>query len=400
MRPYKQTPVHKTDLLAELVCSNSLGAKALHTAKGVLQRELELAGSLVMEAARESAVDAGGALAVDRRLFSAYVTEAILSHDNITVERREAEALPEDVACVLATGPLTSSAMEGFLSSVVGSFLHYYDAVAPIVLADTIDRSVVFEAGRYGQSPDYLNCPLTEEEYRRLWERLNRAERHQGHDVDDLRYFEGCLPIEELARRDYLAMAYGPLKPVGLIDPKTGKRPFAVVQLRSENRLKTMYGLVGFQTGLRFGEQKEIVRMIPGLENAEIVRYGVIHRNTYLDSPKVLLPGLRMRGLPNVFVAGVLCGVEGYLESAATGLVCGLNAARMVSGLGPVVPPSESMTGALVRHVCEYDGPDFQPMPANFGLLPPVGGVRGRARRELMAQRALEAFERWVKAVT
>ncbi len=399
MRPAKMTPAHRTDRLAELVCSNSLGGEAETNAKGLLQAEMRVAGSAVMAAADATRVPAGGALAVDRELFSAGVTEAVAGHPGVEVVRREVAALPEDGVVVLATGPLTSEPLAAHLKARFGDpFLSYYDAAAPVVLFESIDMGTCYFAGRYDQSPDYINCPMDEARYRRFYQRLLEARRHQPHDWERLEFFEACVPIEELGRRGYRTLLFGPMKPVGLPDPKTGRIPFAVVQLRREDRAGRMWSLVGFQTGLKWGDQKELVRLIPGLERAEIVRYGVMHRNTYLNAPRMLEASLRFRAEPRVLAAGVLSGVEGYLESAATGWLAGWNAARALSGEPPVVPPEETMLGGLVRFLAGANPENFQPMNANWGLVPPVA-VRGskRERRQAMFRRGLAAFEAWLR---
>ena len=403
MRPRRMTPAHRSDKFAELVCSNSLGGEQPANAKGLLQAELRRAGSVVMRAADQARVPAGGALAVDREVFSAAVTAVIEAEPAIEVRREEVTEPPPDGIVVLATGPLTSDALAAALRRMIPAehFLAYYDAAAPVVLGETINRSIVFQGGRFEQPDDYLNSPLTAEDYKRLHEAILQARKHVPHEWEHLEYFEGCMPIEELARRGYLTLRFGPLRPVGLIDPRTGREPFAVVQLRREDLEGRLWSLVGFQTGLKWPDQKTIVRTIPGLEQAEIVRYGVMHRNTYLNAPALLEPTLRMREQPRFFVAGVLCGVEGYLESAATGWLAGLNAARVALGLDPVVPPEESMLGGLVRFLASARADGFQPMNANWGLVPPVPGKKKdkRARRATMCYRGVMAFERWLEAI-
>ncbi|HGY10423.1 MAG TPA: methylenetetrahydrofolate--tRNA-(uracil(54)-C(5))-methyltransferase (FADH(2)-oxidizing) TrmFO [Oceanithermus profundus] len=399
MRPRRMTPAHHSDRFAELVCSNSLGGEARTNAKGLLQAELRAAGSLVMAAAEAARLPAGGALAVDREVFSHYVTERLEQHPRIEVVRGEVEEVPKARPLVLATGPLTSDALAADLQARLGEpFLSFYDAAAPVILGESIDMSVCYRAGRYGQDADYINCPMTEEAYRRFHRAIAEARRHTPHDWEKLEFFEGCMPIEELARRGYETPLFGPLKPMGLPDPRTGERPFAVVQLRQEDREGRMWSLVGFQTGLKWGDQKTIVRLVPGLENAEIVRYGVMHRNTYLNAPHVLAgPNLELRALPGVFVAGVLAGVEGYLESAATGWLAAVQAAARAAGAtDPGVPPPESMLGGLVRFLASANPRDFQPMNANWGLVPPVPGkLPKREKRERMFARGLEAFRAW-----
>jgi methylenetetrahydrofolate--tRNA-(uracil-5-)-methyltransferase len=399
MRPKRMTPAHATDRFAEIVCSNSLGGEGETNAKGLLQAEMRLSGSLVMEAAEVARVPAGGALAVDREVFSGFITERLQAHPLLEVVREEVREIPEGLA-VLATGPLTSEALAEALKRRFGDhFLSYYDAASPIVLYESIDLSKCFRAGRYDQSADYLNCPMTEEEYRRFYEALVAAERHTPHEWENLQYFEACVPVEELGRRGYQTLLYGPMKPVGLKDPRTGKEPFAVVQLRQEDKEGRMWSLVGFQTGLKWPEQKRLIQMIPGLENAEIVRYGVMHRNTYLNAPRLLRETLEFKEAEGLFAAGVLAGVEGYLESAATGFLAGLNAARRALGLEPLVPPEASMLGGLVRFLATANPENFQPMNANWGLVPPVEGRGKKEKRQAMYRRGLEAFAQWLSAL-
>jgi len=400
MRPGKMTPAHRTEKFAELVCSNSLGGEGPANAKGLLHAELRAAGSLIMEAAELFRVPAGAALAVDREKFSHYITEKLSSHPNVEVVREEVTEIPEPVA-VLATGPLTSDALAEALRRRLGeNFLYFYDAAAPVILGETINMEKCFRGGRFEQSPDYINCPMTEEEYRRFYEVLTQARQHTPHDWENLRFFEGCIPIEELARRGYLTPVFGPLRPVGIIDPRTGKEPFAVVQLRQEDREGRLWSLVGFQTGLKWPDQKKVVQTIPGLENAEIVRYGVMHRNTYLNAPRLIHATLELKDVSGIFVAGVLAGVEGYIESAATGFLAGLNAGRLCLGLEPVIPPRESMLGALVRFLATAEPENFQPMSANWGLVPPIEGkMDKRAKREAMFRRGLSAFQEWLSQI-
>jgi methylenetetrahydrofolate--tRNA-(uracil-5-)-methyltransferase len=399
MRPKRMTPAHATDRFAEIVCSNSLGGEGETQAKGLLQAEMRLLGSLVMEAAEVARVPAGGALAVDREVFSGFITERLQAHPLLEVVREEVREIPEGLT-VLATGPLTSEALAEALKRRFGDhFLSYYDAASPIVLYESIDLSKCFRAGRYDQSADYLNCPMTEEEYRRFYEALVAAERHTPHEWENLQYFEACVPVEELGRRGYQTLLYGPMKPVGLKDPRTGKEPFAVVQLRQEDKEGRMWSLVGFQTGLKWPEQKRLIQMIPGLENAEIVRYGVMHRNTYLNAPRLLRETLEFKEAEGLFAAGVLAGVEGYLESAATGFLAGLNAARRALGLEPLVPPEASMLGGLVRFLATANPENFQPMNANWGLVPPVEGRGKKEKRQAMYRRGLEAFAQWLSAL-
>jgi len=399
MRPKRMTPAHATDRFAEIVCSNSLGGEGETNAKGLLQAEMRLSGSLVMEAAEVARVPAGGALAVDREVFSGFITERLQAHPLLEVVREEVKEIPQGIA-ILATGPLTAEALAEALKRRFGDhFLAYYDAASPIVLYESLDLSKCFRAGRYDQSADYLNCPMTEEEYRRFYEALVAAERHTPHEWENLQYFEACVPVEELGRRGYQTLLYGPMKPVGLKDPRTGKEPFAVVQLRQEDKEGRMWSLVGFQTGLKWPEQKRLIQMIPGLENAEIVRYGVMHRNTYLNAPRLLRETLEFKEAEGLFAAGVLAGVEGYLESAATGFLAGLNAARRALGLEPLVPPEASMLGGLVRFLATANPENFQPMNANWGLVPPVEGRGKKEKRQAMYRRGLEAFAQWLSAL-
>ncbi|HLU82038.1 MAG TPA: methylenetetrahydrofolate--tRNA-(uracil(54)-C(5))-methyltransferase (FADH(2)-oxidizing) TrmFO, partial [Trueperaceae bacterium] len=401
MRPQKLTPAHTSGDFAELVCSNSFGGEGRSNAKGLLQAEMTAATGVVMTQALLHRVPAGGALAVDREAFSAAVTAEVRSHPLITVHEGELTAVPDGVA-VLATGPLTSDELAGAIRAVIGEeFLGFYDAAAPIVTYDSIDMDVAFRAGRYDQAADYLNLPFTEEQYDRFYNALTEARNHTPHEWEKLEFFEGCMPIEELARRGRDTPRFGPLKPVGLDDPRTGRRPYAVVQLRQEDAAGRMWSLVGFQTGLKWGDQKEIVKLIPGLEEAEVVRYGVMHRNTYLNAPRLLEATMAFKHLPRLYTAGVLAGTEGYLESSATGWLAGTNAARQVLGLAQVVPPEQSMLGGLVRYLSSANPDGFQPMNANWGLVPDVAkrkGVGKRERREEMFDRGIEAFRAWLVA--
>ena len=402
MRPRKLTPAHQTGDFAELVCSNSLGGSAPTNAKGLLQAELRTAGSLIMVAAEAARLPAGGALAVDRKVFSAYITERLQNHPLIEVVRQEVCVVPKARPLVLATGPLTGDKLAEDLREKLGEdFLNFYDAAAPVVLGESINMDVCYRAGRYDQEADYINCPLNEEEYRRLHQAIAEARRHTPHDWEKLEFFEGCMPIEELARRGYQTPLYGPLKPMGLHDPRSGGRPFAVVQLRQEDHAGRMWSLVGFQTGLKWGDQLEIIRLIPGLEKAEVVRYGVMHRNTYLNAPRLLAKPLELTALPGVHVAGVLVGVEGYLESAATGWLAGMQASRVIVGGDPLpLPPPESMLGGIVRFLKSANPRNFQPMNANWGLVPPVPGkMAKRERRQRMYERGLAAFKNWLLSI-
>ncbi|HHP50920.1 MAG TPA: methylenetetrahydrofolate--tRNA-(uracil(54)-C(5))-methyltransferase (FADH(2)-oxidizing) TrmFO [Moorella mulderi] len=400
MRPRKMTPAHNTPYLAELVCSNSLRAEGLSNAAGLLKEEMRLAGSLIMKCAEKWRVPAGKALAVDREGFSAEVTAALEGLPNVTIIREEVVQIPPEGIVILATGPLTSPSLAESLKGLLGEeYLFFYDAVSPIVTAASLNYQKIFRASRYGQGEDYLNCPLNKEEYLRFYEALIQAERHPLHPFEEEKVFEGCLPIEILARRGVDTLRYGPMKPVGLIDPATGREPYAVVQLRRDNREGTLYNLVGFQTNLKWGEQERVFRLIPGLEEAEFVRYGVMHRNTYVNAPRVLLPTLQLKKETRIFLAGQLAGVEGYIESAAMGLLAGLNALRFLRGLEPLVPPPETAHGALVHYITDPLHDPLQPMNINFGLFPPLGlKIRDRIQRNLaLSQRALVSWKAFLK---
>ncbi|MFQ6101430.1 MAG: FADH(2)-oxidizing methylenetetrahydrofolate--tRNA-(uracil(54)-C(5))-methyltransferase TrmFO [Anaerolineae bacterium] len=400
MRPHRMTPAHVSDYLAELVCSNSLGSDLPDRAAGLLKAELRYLHSLVLVCADGARVPAGGALAVDRELFAAEVTRRIEAHPRIRVVRQEVTAIPEGPT-VIATGPLTSDALAEAIAALTGQeHLYFYDALAPIVAADPIDMSVAFRASRYGKGEaDYINCPMTEEEYERFVEALVAAERIPLHDFEkeqeDARFFEGCLPVEVLAARGRGALAFGPLRPVGLTDPHTGRRPYAVVQLRQDNLAGTLYNLVGFQTNLRYGEQERVFHLIPGLERAEFVRYGQMHRNTFINAPLLLEPTMGFRSKPGLFFAGQITGVEGYVGSVGSGWVAGVNAARFVLGREPLVLPRTTMLGALCHYVSHADPATFQPMKANFGLLPELSPpVRNKRRRyRAYAARAVADLE-------
>ncbi len=399
MRPLKSTPAHHTGLLAELVCSNSLGADGRENASGLLKHELRSLGSMVMRAADASRVPAGGALAVDREVFGRAVTAAVEGHPRITIIREEVTSLPETGPVIVATGPLTSEALAQAIASFTGSeALFFFDAAAPIVTLESVDLGRVYRASRYGKGggEDYLNCPLSVEEYRALREALITAEQHPREEFEKTAFFEGCLPVEELARRGEETLRYGPLKPVGLPDPQTGRLPYAVVQLRQDNREGTLYNLVGFQTSLRFPEQRRVFRLIPGLEKAEFARYGVMHRNTYLRSPGLLEATMMTRSRTDLLFGGQITGVEGYLESTATGLVAGINAARLVAGLIPLTLPRETMIGALCRYVSKADPAHFQPMNANFGILPPAPGIQKKLKKQFLILRAVKTLEEFM----
>lgn len=396
-KPLKRSPAHKSDDFAELVCSNSLKAARIDSAAGLLKEEMARLGSLTVPVARECSVAAGGALAVDRNIFSFCVTEKIRSHPNITVVNSAVEDIPveDGSVTIVATGPLTDGAMSESIKSLCGDYLSFYDAAAPIITADSIDMDIVFGASRYGRGgeSDYLNCPFNKEQYENFISELVNAQGAVLHDFD---VYEGCMPIEKLAKRGADAPRFGPMKPVGLIDPKTGHRPWAAVQLRRENSAGTMFNLVGFQTNLKFGEQKRVFSMIPGLENAEFVRYGVMHRNSFLDSPRLLSKTFQLRKQPNVFFAGQITGVEGYMESAASGIIAGKNAVRAAHGKSPLELPPVTMTGALCSYISDETVRDFQPMGANFGILPPIEPkIKDKKQRyAALAERALSALER------
>lgn len=403
MRPVRQTPVHQTAYLAEPVCSNSFKSNLITTASGLLKWEMRQFGSVVLECAQEVAVPAGEALAVDRALFAQKVTERLESHPLIEIVREEVTDIPPDRPLIIATGPLTSDSLAQAISRLTGSQrLYFYDAVAPIVDALTLNMEHIFVASRYGKGDAaYLNCPMTREQYDAFVDALLSAETIPPHDFEEPRYFEGCLPIEEIAARGRDALRFSRFKPVGLVDSRTGKRPYAVLQLRQENLQGTLYGLVGCQTRMKWGEQKRVFRLIPGLENAEFVRYGVMHRNTYIHSPTLLEPTLQLRSDAGIFFAGQITGVEGYIESAMCGIVAGMNAARWAKGLPPAVLPSDTMMGALLDYISHYTGKDFQPMNANFGLLPePEPPVRDRqARIAAKVERAQRSLREFLDAV-
>ncbi len=398
MRPGKMTPAHGTGGLAELVCSNSLKTEALDSASGVLKGEMALLNSLVITCARESRVPAGGALAVDREEFSRLITHSLDQHPLISVIRKEAEAIPSGNA-IMATGPLSSPGITEAISRLTGEgHLYFYDAVAPTVLKESIDLQKTFAASRYGKGEgDYLNCPLTQEEYRQFYEALITAERQPLKEFEKEAVFEGCMPVEVMAQRGEQTLLFGPLKPVGLIDPETGRKPYAVVQLRQDNREGTLYNLVGFQTNLRWPEQKRVFSLIPALRNAEFVRYGVMHRNTFINSPKLLSPDLCLTSQPGLFFAGQLTGVEGYVESAATGIVAGVNLGRYLMGLDTLTFPKETMMGGLCAYI-STPNVNFQPMNANFGIIPsPEERIRNKKQRnQFLAQRALDIMEAFV----
>jgi methylenetetrahydrofolate--tRNA-(uracil-5-)-methyltransferase len=429
MRPVRATAVHKTDRLAELVCSNSFRGDKLDNAVGVLKEEMRRLGSLVMRAAEAARVPAGAALAVDRVRFADAVTQAIASHPRITLVRDEVIQLPppDGVPTIVATGPLTSDALSASIQAFVGrEHLSFYDAISPIVSAETLDRSKVFRASRWDRSlrpsspaesasksstpacgvddgqGDYLNCPLTREEYEAFHDAIVHAESATVHDFDQAVFFEGCLPIEVMAHRGRDTLRFGPMKPVGLVDPRTGRQPYAVVQLRQDTLAGDHYSLVGFQTQLKWGEQARVLRMIPGLASAEFVRLGMVHRNTYINGPTALLPTWQTRGRPDLFFAGQVSGVEGYVESAASGLVAGRNAAALARGEAPGTPPRGTAIGALAYYVSHADPAHYQPTNITFGIMPPLDEANGRRpkkgvdRKLALAARALEQLEAWI----
>jgi methylenetetrahydrofolate--tRNA-(uracil-5-)-methyltransferase len=417
MRPVKPTPVHRTGDLAELVCSNSLKSNLLDTASGLLKEEMRRLDSLIVRVADRVKVPAGGALAVDRDAFARGVTEAIAAEPLIRVVREEVTAVPEEGPCILATGPLASDAIAAAIARFTGSeYLYFYDAISPIIEADTIDRTRVFGASRYGKGgDDYLNCPLTAEEYDRFYEALVAATEAPSHDIDrpahgknvggpaphaKTPYFEGCLPIEEMARRGRSTLLFGPMKPVGLVDPKTGRQPFAVVQLRQDTLAGDFFSMVGFQNHLKFGEQQRVFRMIPGLERAEFPRLGQVHRNSYINAPAILLPSFQARRRADLFFAGQISGVEGYLESAASGLVAGINAARLAEGLPPLMFPATTALGALGRYISGSEPANYQPTNIAFGLLPPLAQeIRDkRKKKEALVARALRDHDAFIAA--
>ncbi|WP_456265099.1 MULTISPECIES: FADH(2)-oxidizing methylenetetrahydrofolate--tRNA-(uracil(54)-C(5))-methyltransferase TrmFO [unclassified Bacillus (in: firmicutes)] len=393
MRPVKQTPAHHTDKFAELVCSNSLRANALTNAVGVLKEEMRHLDSAIIAAADESSVPAGGALAVDRHEFAANVTDRVKNHPNVTVFQEEVQSIPEGPT-IIATGPLTSEALSKELKSLTGEeYLYFYDAAAPILEKDSIDMDKVYLKSRYDKGEAaYLNCPMTEEEFDRFYEALISAETVPLKEFEKEIFFEGCMPIEVMAKRGKKTMLFGPMKPVGLEDPKTGKRPYAVVQLRQDDAAGTLYNIVGFQTHLKWGDQKEVFRLIPGLEEAEIVRYGVMHRNTFINSPSLLRPTYQFKNRGDLFFAGQMTGVEGYVESAASGLVAGINAARFVKGEELVTLPEETAIGSMAHYITSTNKKSFQPMNANFGLLKDLG-VRIKNKQERYAEYAKRAIE-------
>src|SRR5215204_5437581 len=405
MRPVTRTPAHRTDLLAEIVCSNSLKSDEKGSAPYLLKEELRRGGSLVLEAAKQTKVPAGAALAVDRGKFSEYITQKIEAHPNIEIVREEVKTIPPDECTIIATGPLTSDALTSEIMKMTGDDqLYFYDAIAPIVAADSIDMSVAFKAARYGKGgDDYINCPMDREQYERFYNELIEAKSVPLKRFEETHWFESCLPIEEIARRGVDTLRFGPMKPVGLRDPKTGREPYAAVQLRQENLMADAYSLVGFQNHLRYGEQARVLRLIPGLQNAEFLQFGQIHRNTYICSPRVLHATMQMSDRPNLFFAGQITGVEGYVESVAMGWLAGVNAARLACGLELLEAPTRSATGALAHYVSHAEGKYFQPVNITFALLPPLPEPakrnmrKKRERRHAQVELALKEWAEWLE---
>jgi methylenetetrahydrofolate--tRNA-(uracil-5-)-methyltransferase len=406
MRPRVATGAHRTGNLAELVCSNSLKSDQANTAPRLLKDELRAGGSLLIELASQCAVPAGGALAVDREKFSALVSDHLQHHQNIEIHREEVTTIDPDEITVIAAGPLASAALTRAIEGLTGTGgLYFFDAISPIVEGETIDYQVAFRAARYGKGgDDYVNCPMTKEDYDLFYEALMAAETVKAHSgmEDEEKYFEGCLPIEELARRGRDTLRFGPMKPVGLVDPRSGREPYACVQLRLENIMANAYNMVGFQCHIKYGEQKRVLQMIPGLENAEFIRFGQMHRNTYICSPRLLHDTLQMRDYPRVLFAGQISGIEGYTEAMATGMLAGMNAARLALGIEAVAPPRESATGSLTFYLANADAGNFQPANTTFALLPQLGPeIRREAKRKadrhrIQVERGLRAFREWL----
>lgn len=396
MRPEKSTPAHKTEKFAELVCSNSLRGAGLENAVGLLKEEMRQLNSIIMESADINRVPAGGALAVDREGFSQYITDKVKNHPNVTVINKEIETIPQedDAITIIASGPLTSEVLAKSIGELTGQdYFYFYDAAAPLISKESIDMSKAYRASRYGKgTDDYINCPMDKEEYEKFWQELTTAELAPIKEFEKAKFFEGCMPVEEMARRGIDTLLYGPLKPVGLEDPKTGKRPYAVVQLRQDNAADSLYNIVGFQTHLKWPEQKRVFGLIPGLENAEFVRYGVMHRNTFINSPELLRPTLQYKDRDDLLFAGQMTGVEGYIESAASGLVAGVNAAYLAKGENPVIFPEQTAHGSMCKYITSAVAKHFQPMNANFGLMPPLEErIRDKKlKKQKIAERALE----------
>jgi methylenetetrahydrofolate--tRNA-(uracil-5-)-methyltransferase len=400
MKPKVYSPAHRSPFFAELVCSNSFKSESLENAPGVLKKEMKQLDSLILRIAKETKVPAGDSLAVDREVFSKQITQTLENLGNVEVIREEVSFIPQDGITIIATGPLTSEILGKEIQKVTGTrHLFFYDAISPIVAAESINFRKAFKSSRYGKGgEDYVNCPMDEKSYTQFVDALNQAEKVPIQPFEKRHLFEGCLPIEEMAGRGRETLAYGPLKPVGLIDPKTGKQPFAVVQLRQEDRFETLFNLVGFQTRLKHEEQKRIFRMIPGMEKAEFVRLGSIHRNTFIDSPRLLRESLQLKTHLNLFFTGQMTGVEGYMESTAMGLLSGINAHRYANGMPVIVPPPMTAIGALVHYITHSQAVPFQPMNVNFGLFPALSQKsRGRGKRLLLANRALKEMEAWKK---
>jgi len=400
MRPKEETAAHKTDYLAEIVCSNSLGSNDPLSAPGMLKEEMRQLNSLIIRIADKVRIPAGAALAVDRDHFARQVTQALAEHPNVKILREEIQEIPDDALCIIATGPLTSPKLsEAIIQFTQSKNLFFFDAISPIVDADSLNTDRTFLASRYEKgTADYVNCPMDEETYNAFYDALIQADRVQSKSFENVPYFEGCLPIEVMADRGRQTLLFGPLKPVGLIDPKTGQRPYAVLQLRPENIHGSCYNLVGFQTKLTYPEQRRIFRMIPGLEHAEFLRCGSIHRNTFINAPILLQDTLQLKKQPRIFFAGQLVGVEGYVEAAASGGLAGLNAARILSGLSPVTPPPSTAHGALLHYITTCDPKYFQPINSNFGLYPPLDvPVRDKQKkRQLIQERATTHFKAWM----
>lgn len=396
MRPEKSTPAHKTEKFAELVCSNSLRGAGLENAVGLLKEEMRQLNSIIMESADINRVPAGGALAVDREGFSQYITDKVKNHPNVTVINKEIETIPQedDAITIIASGPLTSEVLAKSIGELTGQdYFYFYDAAAPLISKESIDMSKAYRASRYGKgTADYINCSMDKEEYEKFWQELTTAELAPIKEFEKAKFFEGCMPVEEMARRGIDTLLYGPLKPVGLEDPKTGKRPYAVVQLRQDNAADSLYNIVGFQTHLKWPEQKRVFGLIPGLENAEFVRYGVMHRNTFINSPELLRPTLQYKDRDDLLFAGQMTGVEGYIESAASGLVAGVNAAYLAKGENPVIFPEQTAHGSMCKYITSAVAKHFQPMNANFGLMPPLEErIRDKKlKKQKIAERALE----------
>ncbi len=399
MRPKTETAAHKTEQLAEIVCSNSLGSNDPLSAPGILKQEMRKLGSLIIKVADEVAVPAGSALAVDREKFAQKITQALSEHPNVRILREEIEDIPEDTVCIIATGPLTSPKLsEAIMQFTRSKNLYFFDAISPIIDTDSLNMERIFRASRYDKgTADYLNCPMDEEAYNLFYDALIKADRVQPKSFENIPYFEGCLPIEVMAERGRQTLAFGPMKPVGLIDPKTGTRPFAVLQLRAENHHGSCYNMVGFQTKLTYPEQKRIFRMIPGLEQAEFLRCGSIHRNTFINVPILLKDTLQLKKQSNIFFAGQLVGVEGYVEAAASGGLAGLNAARLLSNQSLMTPPPTTAHGALLHYITTCEPKHFQPINTNFGLFPPLDmPIRDKQKKRLAIQeRALSNFQSW-----